>query len=381
MVFCTKCGHKNEGDGYFCEECGQPLKRVTPAQPKVRRPGEQPVDSANLGASSGSTSRVQGAGKKIAFFAGIGAVSIVIVGGVMAYVLGAPSPSNDLFAGLAEKAIVANPSAYKSRYCLSNFAYDKDPAFVRAMDFKAISLMAVLTKAGLYSKPEYIFQSNGLFNRTQIKYQKTEDGKKVTDGRFLCFADGVTVKSVDSFTPPTKVGDMEVSRATMTLQLKNPAPWVIQGDAKLAGINVQLEFQDDRMVFALKEGEWVLATDADMRVALASRREEAQSKSASNPKGAGFFSSLMKMFGGLSNPLIGHWKSTVMGVDVAKFEFAADSMTHNGSHVKVRYEVTDKEVTVYYQDENEPGMVFRVVDANTMIVDSGAAEFKIKRIN
>jgi len=368
MAFCTKCGHKNGDEGRFCEECGTPLKAATSAPPTVSIQAQDPSPVApRLPA------------KKIALFAGVGALVVAIAAGVTVFAFRAESPSNTLFASLIEKSLQDNPAAYKSHYCLRNFAYDKDPVFVGAMDSGTQRWMAVLTKAGLYAEPEVIVENGGFFSTEQLKYQKTEAGKKATDGRSLCYADGVTVKTVDSFTQAAKAGDLQVSKATVTLELKNPMPWVSQVETKQAGIDVQTEFQDSKL-FLLKERKWILATEADIRAAQSGGLSQEQSQSASTSGGQGFFSSLLKLFGGHGNPLIGHWKSTVMGIDVAVFEFDADSMGSNEGRVKVRYEVTDKDVTVYPQDAGI-GLVFKVIDANTMSVNMGMAEFQIKRTN
>lgn len=382
MPFCTQCGHKNEDDGRFCAECGKPLRAAAPAQstaqPSNVAPESQERASAIHAPTPGATSSGV-SGKKIAWFSGIGALVIAIAAGVAAFALRAESPSNALFASLIEKSLPANPAAYKSHYCLRNFAYDKDAVLVSSMDSGTQRWMAVLTKAGLYSEPETIVQNNGFFSSEQLKYQKTEAGKKATDGRTLCYADGVTVKSVDNFTPPEKVGDIQVSKATVTLQLQNPMPWVTQEDAKQAGIDVQTEFEDSK-VFVLKERKWALASEADIRKAQAGVRMQEKNQAASTASGgSGIFSSLLKLFAGHSNPLVGKWKSSFMGMDAVAFEFDADSMTSNGGEIKVRYEITDTAVTVYPLGQ-DVGLVFTIVDADTMSLNAGIAAIQIKRI-
>lgn len=376
MTFCTQCGHKNEADGRFCAECGKPLKATPAAQPTPQQPNV--ASAAPIYASAPGTVGPSVSGKKIALFAGMGALAIAIAAGVAAFAFRSESPSNALFADLIEKSLQANPTAYKSHYCLSNFAYDKDPVLVNSMDSGTRRWMAALTQAGLYSEPETITQENGFFSTEQLKYQKTEAGKKVTDGRQLCYADGVTVKSVDSFTPVAKVGEMQVSRANVTLQLKNPMPWITQEETKQAGVDVQTEFQDEK-VFVLKERKWVLATNADIRAAQQSGiRSQEKSQSVSTSSGPGFISSLLKLLGGHSNPLMGRWKSNFMGIAAVAFEFDSDSMTSNGGKVKVRYEVTDKDVTVYPQGQ-DVGLIFKVIDADTVSLNMGI-EVQLKRV-
>lgn len=376
MIFCTQCGHKHEDDGRFCEECGAPLKSAVRAQSAAPQPNVQAERSAAAHTAAPATASASASGKKIAWIAGTGVIVLAITAGIAAFALRSEAPSNALFARLVEQSLLANPSAYKSHYCTSNFAYDKNPVLVSGLDTGTQRWMAVLTKAGLYSEPEVITQNMGFFSTQQFKYEKTDAGKKATDGRQLCYAEGVTVKSVDSFTPPEKVGAIEVSKATVTLELKNPMGWITQDDAKQAGMDLPVAFQDTKL-FMLKERKWALATGTDIRVAQFGIRSQGQNESASAPGSTGFFSSFLKLFGGSSNPLIGKWKSSMMGVDVATFEFDADSMTTNGVKVKVRYEITDKTVTVYPQDQGV-GLIFQVIDADTMSVNMGL-EFQIKR--
>lgn len=381
MAFCTQCGHKNEAAGRFCDECGAPLKSSASAQqttPQATAASEMPVPPAAVGAAAANSADSSVLGKKIAKYAGIGFIVVAIAAGIAAFALRDESPSNALFASIIEKSLAANSDAYKQRYCLRNFAYDKDPVFVNSYDAGTQRWMAVLTKSGLYSEPEIVTHDSGYFVTQQLKYQKTEAGKKATSGSLLCIADGVSVKSVDAFTPVTKEGDIQVSMATVTLQLKSPMPWVTEDEAKQAGVLVQTEFQDNK-VLMLKDRKWVLASDTDIRSAQTGKRTQKRNQSASTPSGPGFFASLMKMFGGKSNPLIGHWTSSVMGFAVVAFDFDADSMSTNGNKVKVRYEVTDEEVTVYPQDDSAAGMVFKVIDANTMTVNMGIAALQIKR--
>ena len=381
MAFCTQCGHKNEAAGRFCEECGAPLKSSVSAQqttPQATPASSAPVPPTAVNSVAASSADSSVLGKKIAKYAGIGFIVVAIAAGIAAFALRDESPSNALFASIIEKSLATDSDAYKQRYCLRNFAYDKDPVSINSYDAGTQRWMAVLTKAGLYSEPEIVTHDSGYFVTQQLKYQKTDAGKKATNGSLLCIADGVSVKSVDAFTPVSKEGEVQVSMATVTLQLKSPMPWVTEDEAKQAGVLVQTEFQDNK-VLMLKDRKWVLASDADIRNAQAGKRTQKRNQSASTSSGPGFFASLMKMLGGNRNPLIGHWTSSVMGFAVVTFDFDADSMSTNGNKVNVRYDVSDKEVTVYPQGDSDAAMVFRVVDDNTMSVDMGIAALQIKR--
>lgn len=379
MSFCTQCGHKNEAGGRFCEECGHPLKSATPTLPATPQPAVAVAPEMATPAPAASRVTSTLSGKKLALLAGISVLVVAIMAGVAAFALRSESPSSAVFSELIEQSLLATPTAYKSRYCLDNTHYDGDSLFFNSANTGAQRWMAVLTKAGLYSEPETVIQTQGFFNTTFLKYEKTEAGKKATDGQQLCFAEGVTLKSVDSFTPATKVGETEVSRAIVTLQLKNPMPWIAEDETKQAGVNRPLEFQDEK-VFLLKERKWVLASAADIRLAQAGIRSQERLQATSRKKtDTGFFSSLKSLFASHSNPLIGKWQSTMMGMDLPVFEFDADTMVSQSGKVKVRYEITDKEVTVYPLGGPEEGIVFQVIDADTMRVNLGA-ELQIKRV-
>lgn len=377
MTFCTKCGHKNEQEARFCEECGNPLKGTAAVLPAAVPHRAVPY-AAQVQATGLTKTVVAVQTKKIALFVGIGVVLIAIAAGVAAYFLSDESPSNALFANLVEKSLLANPALYKSKYCLDNFAYEKDPVFVSGNDGGTKGWMGVLTIGGLYSEPEVIINANGFFNSEQLKYRKTEAGKKATQGGKLCYADGVTVKSVNDFTLGRKIGDAQVSRADVTFLLKNPMPWVSQPQTKQAGKDIQTEFQDAK-VFVLKDRKWSLATAAQIQSAESTMDVRTQSKSASNNQG--LLSWIKNFFGARENPLVGRWKSSLLGFTVVSFEFGVDTMTTNSGKIKVRYEVTDKDVTVYPLQDGEVGFVFNIIDGNTMSVNMGVAEIRIQRDN
>lgn len=374
MAFCTQCGHKNVDDARFCEECGTPLKATAaPAAVQAPASGTAPVAPAAARAPANSGKLV----KVVAI-----AVAVLLALGAGAFLLLAPeSPSNERFAAAIEKSLAADSSAYKARYCLSNFAYDRDPVHVNDQDLNTRRWLAVLTKAGLYAEPEVIDDTSGFLIQRQLKYVKTEAGKKATQGRQLCIADGVTVAKVERFTPPARVGDIEASRATVTMKLRNPMPFVAEEETKSIEPGLQAEFSEN-VVLMLKEGKWVVADQRAVQTAAQAERQlHAENKSAvsGGASGGGLLASLKKLFsfsGG--NPVIGHWKSQVMGVSMEVFEFDSDSMISNGAKVKVRYEVEDKRVTVY-PEGSSAGMIIEVIDNDTLSMNMGLMEIKLTR--
>ena len=217
MSFCTQCGHRNPDDGRFCEECGQPLAG--------RSVADSPPQSASVVSVSQQPRSVQPGKKRLLILAG-GAVAVIIVGGGgLAYFLMPESASDGNFAKAIERALEKQPDMLRNRYCLTNFAYDKDPVYVNQHDRNTQRWLQFLVGAGLYVGPEHITTRSGFFTQTQLKYDKAPEAAGFIRDNQLCFAEGIVLKSVDNFTPPRKVGEHEVSKTTVTLALKKPAPW------------------------------------------------------------------------------------------------------------------------------------------------------------
>jgi hypothetical protein len=360
MRFCTQCGHKNVAEARFCEECGTPL---------VKR-------SATAAASVFASPNVAlPATGKLLKWGAIGVAALLAVGVGLYFLLASESLSNERFAAAIERSLAANAQQYKAHYCLNNFAYDLDPVLVNEQDDNTRQWLAVLTKAGLYSEPELVEDGSGFFVVRRLRYTKTEAGNKATQDRQLCIAEGVSVARVESFTPPQKVGDTEASRATVTLKLRNPMPWVTSEQTQVLAPQIKSEFSDS-VVMVLQDGKWAVA---DPR-ALQKQSPTAQASGASGTSGtSGIVDRLKKLFSfGTSNPIIGRWKSEMMGLTVAAFEFDSDFMVTNGQKVNVRYELEDKRVTVYAQGQDS-GMVVNVIDSDTLTIDTGLVEVKLKR--
>ena len=370
MSFCTQCGHKNVAEARFCEECGTPL--VKPAA-SASAPVAVPDNTA------GAPRPING---KLLKFAAISVVVLIAIGAGLFFLLAPESPNNARFAAAIERSLAANAQNYKSRYCLSNFAYQLDPVLVNDGDQNTRQWLSVLTKAGLYSEPELIEDTTGFFVVRKLRYTKTEAGKKATLDRQLCIAEGVSVAKVDSFTQPEKLGDTQASRARVTLKLRNPMPWVMDEETLSIAPQIKAEFSDS-VVMVLKEGKWDVADQGSLQAAMAAQRtlEMGQKAHVRAATSGGIFDALKNLFSfGASNPIVGHWKSEMMGMTVASFTFDADSMEANGQKTKVRYEIEDKRVTVYPQDQGA-GMIVNVIDHDTLSINTGLVEIKLKRAN
>jgi hypothetical protein len=367
MAFCTQCGHRNPDHGRFCEECGQPLAgRSAPASP----PQPAPVVSAPQ-----QPHPVQPGKKRLHILAGV-AVAVIIVGGGLAYFLMPESPSAGNFAKAIERALEKQPDLLRNRYCLTNFPYDKDPVYVDSYDRNTQRWLQFLVEAGLYAGPEAITTGSDFFTQTKFKYQKTPEAGRFIRGNQLCFAEGVALKSVDSFTPPRKSGDYEISEVAVTLLLKNPAAWSQSEQARSMN-DLFVAESSANFTLVLREGKWELST-GELPSANANRRNERMPPAASKAEGAGFFARLFSF--GESNPILGTWATSAMGVKLARFEFRPDSMRTNGVDVKVRYKVEDSRVVVFPEGESV-GMVFRIIDKDTLIMGEGFAQVKLVRVN
>lgn len=366
MAFCTQCGHSNGAEARFCEECGTPLAvKTTPPLPELAAqatfaPAPPPVARG-------------GKGLKIALVAGVMLVAIA----VGLFVLLAPqAPSNERFAALIESSLAANSQAYKARYCLGNMPYNLEMVRVNEYDQKTQQWMGLLTQAGLYTAPEIVTNNTGFFTVRQLSYTKTDAGKKATQGRQLCIADGVAVSKVEHFTSPEKLGPLETSSASVTLKLRNPMPWVSSAKAQELAPEITQEFSEN-FLLVLKDGTWALADAREVLAAKATQHQpDLWGESQASPSGdTGVFASLRKLFGGsVGNPLIGRWKlAGVSGFGLPLFEFDADTMTLEDKTDKVRYQIEGKRVTVYSRRASAgPGMVFNIIDDDTVTVSAGS---------
>lgn len=360
MAFCTQCGHRNPDDGRFCEECGQPLAGqftvAAPVAPTTRTGDGKPA-------------------KRLLVVAGATLAAVVLVGVGLAYILMPESASTDNFEKAIKKGIEKNPDLLRSRYCLTNFAYDEDPVYVNPYDRNTQRWLQLLVDAGLYTAPETITTGSGFFNQTRLKYNKTPEAASVIRDKQLCFAEGVALKSVDSFTPPRKVGEQEVSEANVTLTLKNPVAWSQTETARR--LNERFApVSAASFTLVLTEGKWELV--GDLPPTNASRKIERTPPAKAKAEEKGFFAKLFSF--GQSNPILGTWATGAMGMELARFEFRPDSMRARGVDIKVRYKIEDAQVIVYAEGDTN-GMVLRIIDKDNLIMGEGLAQVQLVRVN
>jgi len=82
-----------------------------------------------------------------------------------------------------------------------------------------------------------------------------------------------------------------------------------------------------------------------------------------------------------TNPLIGTWKSeqkTILGMQLGKIEFTKDKMIMMGILSKVDYEIDGK--NIYVTDETGTGMIFKIIDDNTMYSEMMGMKTKYKKV-
>lgn len=367
MTFCTRCGHKNEPAAKFCEECGIAMA----SKASVTTPTPIPQD---LVPQTSSAPRVN---RNLLKFS-IMTLALLVTAGVGLFFMLAPeSPSNAIFAKAIERSLLAKPQSYKARFCLVNFAYDRDPARIDERDESTTRWLNLLKAAGLYGEPERVV-SQSFFNETvQLVYPKTEAGKAATKTGQLCVAGGVTVTEIESFTPPEKMGDLQMSRTTVKMKLRDPMPWVLTEAARAASNIIKPDFSED-MMMVLKDGKWQVADDLDAQAAVPAQRNQKMRASAKSSSDTGFLDSILNFFHS-GNPLIGRWESKFMGIVAINYEFTSSSMISSGAKTNVRFEVEGDRVTVYPEGAGGIGIIFNVVDKNTLTMNAGLAEMTLTR--
>jgi hypothetical protein len=370
MIFCTKCGHQNLAGSRFCEECGSPFAQAAAQQPQ-----------AHVASNPASTSP-RAPGKKLGLYIGAGVAAMVVLGAALAFFLVDQAPSKEVFAKAIERSLISSPPIrLKPHYCLDNFPYDKDPVHVNSNNQSTRRWLSVLTTAGLYSEPKVVNDFSGFFVTTSLVYKKSEAGIKATQGSQLCIADGLTVVRVESFTPPEKLGESEVSMVVAKLALRNPMPWVGSEETRELAPAIGVDF-DASFLLGIKDGKWAVADEKTISEATQVQRN--QNKNGIEKRAAsestGFFDSLKKLFSWASaNPLIGRWEAKEMGQTISTMEFEADTMIADGHKTAVRFEVEDKRVTIYRGDDADQ-LVVDFIDKDTVTIGLSFVKLRFTRV-
>ena len=108
MVYCTKCGAKNEDDAKDCVECGAPLQ-ITPERSYLSR--ERRMENECFGLPRPSTARIRERrpkGPDILGFVSAGVILIIIALTYIRYPI-APSTIIDYFQNMADQGTFIKP--------------------------------------------------------------------------------------------------------------------------------------------------------------------------------------------------------------------------------------------------------------------------------
>jgi hypothetical protein len=381
MAFCTQCGHKNPDTAQFCEQCGNPLKKAATAAPppvQAAAPAAPSVQATPIAAGSG---RPAGGGRRLALFAVGTLLTLLIVAGGLYFAFSPETASKENFTRVIEQALQAHPDSYQNRYCLANFAYDQDPVYVSPNAANTQQWLKLLTTAGLYSEPESVTTSNGYFSETRLRYSKTDAGRQATRNGRLCFADGVKVSEVVSFTPPREIGNSSFSSATVRFAYRNPMPWTQSAEARSMVPALGQDFEET-IQLVLKDRKWTIANADDVRQAMQlSMTPSAEPMRRTAPAAGGLFDKFKSLFSFMSgNPVLGKWTTNMMGMKTLSIEFLPDAMRdENGRLSKVRYQVDGHQVKVFSLEGKTDVLVIQVVDANHLSINAGLMNLQLTR--
>lgn len=373
MPFCTQCGHNNPVDSAFCENCGASVKKST-AQTQPAAATLQPSSSLP------TTPSRYGNAKKWIIGGTIAVGAIAIVGAGAAWFLRPEAASELTFSKAAQKYVDENKAFVEQEICLTNFAYDRDPVAVNQVDARTQAWLNVLVEGGLYEKPE-IRESGGYYSNTQLVYKKTDAGRKATQSRKLCFADGLVVKKIEDLRKPEKLGSTLVSRAVVIFGYKNPMPWTQSVQAQSVMPDRFTREPRETIQFALnKDDKWAVPSPAEAASIQRDTRNVQAHQAAQGNATGGFFQTITGFFSGFGgNPLIGKWRSHIMGQNFLDFEFTTDSMRSDAGVTKVHYEAKGKEVVVFPEGQSY-GMIVKFIDNDTISMNMGLAELELKRV-
>lgn len=360
MSFCTACGHANADENQFCEECGTRLRRA-PASP-LRNP-------------TATRDRRAPISRKALIIGSIGAGVLAAAAVAASWMLSNESASPEHLQAAVDRYLIAKPTANQKRYCLRNFAYDKDTVEISSYDLSTRRWLTVLVAAGLYGEPEEAPSSNGFFVTRNLRYSKTEAGRAATATGALCIAKGLVVKRVEGVRAYAS-GDKSFADAQVTYGLKDVMPWV-DGDpsAKKSFPGLGEDFTES-VSFAPKNRRWEVATPEERPMAGAPSRPALSDRGADSP---GLLARLMSGFSAGGNPAQGTWRADIMGVP-ALWEFGAQTLKAPGQKpTRVRYEVQGKTVKVFLPDGPQV-MEVLVNSDDTATIRTDGLSFNAKRI-
>jgi hypothetical protein len=202
--FCVKCRAALDADAKFCDECGAPVRAARAVSPAAAAltsaPMTQPGMVRTAAGVKAPAPQIAIDWRNVGQWGGGVVAMLVAAGGIAAYLAIPPSSP-----GTSDVEAIVNANAAKvtEATCLSNFPYDKNPVQVGGFDINTQRWMAVLSRAGIYTPPRQV--GNGSIFGGSLEYSHTAEGDKKVHNSKLCYADGLTVSSVQ-FGKPVKVG-------------------------------------------------------------------------------------------------------------------------------------------------------------------------------
>lgn len=381
-AFCTRCGHRNEESGAFCDNCGAPIKLPT-AQTKPSTSSPQAPASASPTPLRAPVKSLSTKTNKKSLLVGTGLTLMLLVGGGAAWWLQSPKATPDNLLASARSGWSENElKGLLQQLCIDNTDYRINPFNVNPFDERTRAWLDTLVIAGLYTAPETI--PNGNFGAKLLQYHPTPELEKHRNGSRLCVASGVEFTAVDQITP---MGEDNADRNTaqVTVQAKGLAPWMNNPDVREPMVKElnQWVWKDGAlqrsipMTFILKERHWItgtaIQTEAQQVPARASsaNHEEALISSSSGS----WWNNLLSMFSFSSNLLHGTWQlqgARVMGFNLPagaapNLVFNSNSVEVNGESVPVTYQVNGDRVTVSFKG-NRQDLVFVMQGKNEMVI-------------
>jgi len=367
--FCVKCRAALEADAKFCDACGTPVRapraaqRTAPAAPLAQSRGAGPAAAAAAAALAAPPVEINW--RKVGLWGGVGVGMLVVVGGIAAFLAMPPAAPG---ASDVETIVNANPARVADVTCLSNFPYDKNPVQVGGFDTNTQQWLAVLSKAGIYTTPQRV--GNGAIFGGSLEYSHTAEGEKKIHNGKLCFADGLTVSSVQ-FAKPVKLGKQWHVQGTYSYGYRHADAWIQTPEAQR---NVSDRFADlpKTTSIALVKGEHGWEADNGSGFGYAAQPEESnamangvtqgftqgltqslarrvfqhamagdESADESGESGShvGILSRLTSMVSGLfgsNSALTGKWQADTNGLPT--LELTRDSLLVQGKAVPVTFE-------------------------------------------
>ena len=365
--FCTKCGTRNENQARFCEECGNPMPSAA-ATPSASSIPATPV---------ASPTPPRPRRRSLVLGGGIVAV-LVACGGGLAWWLAPESASEASFARAIDTHFSGNAHAREKILCTGNLPYDKNPIRVDEYDRSTRQYMDMLAQAGVYEAPR-VESSGGYVPRTHYVYALSAEGGKWVRGNRLCLGEGLQAKQVSGFEQLQEIQGVPFAVARAELVITGEAPWLAKA-ADREGLLRELDRQSMPVTLSLArmEGKWAVSDNAAAAM-LARKAAVLANASGKADTGGGFFDKLKSLFSfGGGHPLVGRWQDES---GLVSMEFTRDSYIQNGVSVAAKFETRGDQVTVTPDIGFGVGLVLKMRDNDTALLDMGLASVTLKRVN